>query len=238
VTGRDLVSAALRKNGVLASGETLAAGEATDGVAEANRMLGTWANEGILIPAIIREEFALTAGDQEYTMGASGADFSTARPAQVVRAKIEDQSTSPPIESRLEILGAERWAEEPNKEIGNSIPRRVYIDAGFPNRTLTFWPKPQANLKTVLYSEKQLSAITLSGEISVAPGIEDALVLNLSVRLSPEYGRPVDPLLLKDAVAAKDGIARASHRESLLKVDDALVPRMGSTADIFSGGLT
>lgn len=48
MTGRDLVSSSLRLIGVLASGETPTAAEATDGLKAFNQMLANWRTESLM----------------------------------------------------------------------------------------------------------------------------------------------------------------------------------------------
>jgi hypothetical protein len=233
VTGRDLVSAALRKIGVLASEETPSNSEATDGLAELNRMLGSWSNERLLIPAVVREEFSLTAGDQTYTLGATGADFTTSRPVNVDRATIEDQTASPAAEYPVDILTPQQWAAIAQKETGNSVPTKLYVEGTYPNATLHLYPKPQGNLKLVLYSEKPLSTIALNDTLALQPGAEDALVCNLAKRLAPEYGKLISDDLRIDARDTKAALKTANHRPRFLYGDPAL--SSGGRLNIYTG---
>lgn len=50
-TSRQIITAALREIGVLASGETMAAADAADAIETLNRMLASWEQRGVLIGA-------------------------------------------------------------------------------------------------------------------------------------------------------------------------------------------
>jgi hypothetical protein len=221
VTGRELVTAALRLLGVVAPGESLAASEATDGLSSINRMLSSWSTEGLLIYAVTREEFSLVAGTQSYTMG-TGATFSTTRPVKINRAMIEVQS-SPTVEYELRILTPEEWAFIPAKDQSSDIPTSLYPEGTYPNETLNLYPKPSAAHKLVLYSQKPLTQIsTLDTSISLPPGYEEALVYNGAIRLAPEYGRMLSTEVVAIAGESKSNLKRQNHRPRFLQVDAAL----------------
>jgi hypothetical protein len=231
VTGRDAVTAALKAIGALASGESLEASSATDGLAEMNRMLGTWSNQKLLIHAITQETpLTLTGGDSTVTMGTSG-DITT-RPIAIEKAVIRDGSTDYPVD----ILTLEQYASIPDKSTQSTYPTALYDDGGYPQRTLTLYPVPSAAKSLVLWTKRALTSIaSLDTSVSLPPGYEDAIVYNLAVRLAPHYGRPLDAMIVK---LADDGIAcikRANHRPMYLTVDSALRSR-GGRYNINTGG--
>jgi hypothetical protein len=131
-TGRDLVAASHRKIGALAAGESLEAQQATDGLAELNRMLSSWSTEGL--------------------------------------------------------MGFEVFA----------------------------------------------SPIDLDTEIELPPGYEDAIIYNLSVRLAPEYGKPMRADLVGLAMDSKANVKRSNMTPQIMEVDDALLLLRGTT-DILTG---
>ena len=229
-TGRDLVTASLKKIGALAPSESLASSEASDGLAELNRMIASWSNDGLLLHAITAETpLTLTAGDGTYTLGASG-DITT-RPQKIESALIRDGSTDYPVD----ILTLEEFAAITQKSTQSTYPSALYDDGGFPQRTITLYPVPSAAHKLVLFTKRALTAIaTLDTSVSLPPGYEDALIYNLSERLAPEYGKQVPEIVHLIAVETKAAIKRQNHRPSLLTVDSALRARGGF--DINTGG--
>lgn len=234
MTGRDMIAASLRLIAALEGGETPSAQEATDGLAALNRLLGTWSNEDLMIHTVVREEFALTAGDASYTMG-SGANFNTARPIRILRATIEVQSSTPTVEYPLTIRTAEEWAAISIKDLTSSIPTDLFPEGTYPNETLNFYPTPSAANRVVLYSHKPLTEIaTLDTNVSFPPGYDRALIYNLSVDIAPEYGRPVSDVVGMTAIESKAALKRRNHKPGFLKVDNALLDQ-GSTYDIFRG---
>jgi hypothetical protein len=219
MTGRDLITASLRKIGAVAPGESISASEATDGLAELNRMLSTWSTESLLVYTETQEAaFTLTPGDGTVTLGTSG-DITT-RPVKVTRAAIRDGS----IDYPMDILTSGQYAGISNKS-QTGIPRALFDDGGYPQRTLYLYPVPSEAKSLLLFTLRPLTAIaSLDTAVSLPPGYEDALVYNLAIRLATEYGRPISQEVGVTANDSKAAIQRANYRPSLLGVDPALLP--------------
>lgn len=234
MTGRDLITASLRLIGAIAPGESIAAQEATDGLASINRMIDSWSNEGLMIFETVREVFPINSGDQDYTMGPTG-DFVTTRPMEIEIALIRDTTVTPAIEYPLEILNDQQWSSIRIKEVQSTLPLYLYYEKSYPNISINIYPKPSATKSLVFYSTKPLTTIsTLDTVLSLPPGYERALVYNGSLELAPEYGREVSQLVLSSAIDSKASIKRTNHRPIYLKVDEALIQDGGF--NILTGG--
>lgn len=231
MTGRDWVSASLRKIGALAPGETIAAAEASDGLDEGNRMLGSWSNDGLLIPSINAETpITLIGGQATYTLGASG-DITT-RPQKIEKAMIRDGLTDYPVQ----ILTLDEYAKISLKSNQSTYPNCLYDDGGYPQRTITLYPVPNAAKQLVLYTVRPLTSIaTLDTVVSLPPGYDDALIYNLAVRLAAEYGKMVPDAVAMIANDAMGAIKRANHRPSYLECDDGVIANR-SAFNIWTGG--
>lgn len=227
MTVRELIASSLRLLGAVAPGEGIEASEATEGLSALNQLVDSWSNEGLMIFAITEEEFALTANDQEYTMG-SGADFDTTRPQRIEKARIKDETQTPAVSLPVEIITVEHWAELTQKAVESSYPYQIYVEYGYPNATIRLYPKPTRSDKLVLFSWKPLTTFgNLDTTISLPPGYERALRYNLASELRPEYGRAVDPGIESKALEAKQVLKRMNHRPHYLKADPALVNGRG-----------
>jgi hypothetical protein len=231
-TVRELIEGALRKIGVIASGDTPSASEQNDAFKALNRMLDRWSTDGLNIFQVAREEFDLTAGTGSYTIGPTGT-FNTSRPAEIERATLEDQTQEPVIEYPIEVITSKEWAEESSKEI-RGIPRRLYADDAFPLRTLNLWPIPEKADKLVLYSKKALTSFTsVNDNVSLPPGYEFAIEFNLAVLLAPEFGRAIDAIIFENAKDSLGAIKRKNSKPIYLSVDPAITDR--SRPDILKG---
>jgi hypothetical protein len=235
MTGRDLVTASLRKIGAIAPGESLAAAEAVDALAELNRMIGGWGTEGLLIYKTTRDSLTLVVGTAAYTMG-TGGTFNVARPQQIVEVLVRDETQSPALEYPVNVLSTSDWAAITQKDVSSAYPTDMQDDGGYPYRTLTFHPKPSVAHKIITFSLKPLTEIaTLDTVVSVPPGYDEALIYNLAIRLAPEYGKAVPDAVNMIAIESKAGLKRMNRQPSLLQVDDALLV-VGRQFNIYTGG--
>lgn len=235
MTGRDIVTAALKLIGAFAPGESLPAAEATDGLGTLNRMLSSFSNDNLLIHARVREEFTLVSGTQQYTMG-SGATFDTDRPLEISQALIRDESVSEAVEYPIRIVSLEEWSRIFAKGVSAPYPTALYAHGTYPNETIDLFPKPSAAHKLVLWSVKPLSSIsTLDTAVSLPPGYEELLIYNLAPRLAPEYGRQTPAEVMKIAMDSMASIKRRNNRPHYLRIDDAITGD-GRGFDIYSGG--
>ncbi len=232
MTGREWVAASLRKIGAIAPGESMDAADAEDGLAEGNRMLASWSNDGLLIHAITAETpLTLTASDATVTMGAAG-DIAT-RPLVIERALIRDGTLDLPP---LRLLTLDEYAAIPIKSLQSTYPTSLYDDGGYPQRTLMLWPVPSAAMSLVLFTLRALTSITtLDTVVSLPPGYDDALIYNLAIRLAPEYGRAVSDEIAALAMDTKAAIKRTNHRQSIL-IPDAIPAGTQRRANIYTGG--
>lgn len=229
MTGREWITASLRKIGAIASSETLSADEATDGLAEANRMLGAWSSEGLLVHYKVRETLVLTPSDGSYTVGSSG-NLNTTRPIKIVSASILDGS----VEFPIRVVSLAEWVRIASKDV-DGLPHSMYPDMAFPLLTVNLYPRPSTTYTLVLWSEKPLTEIaTLDTSISLPPGYDDALIHNLAVRLAPEYGKAPSEVLHSIANETKANLMRQNLRPTYLTCDSALVG--GGPFNIFTGG--
>ena len=235
MTGLDLVSRSLLLAGVLASGETPSGAESSDGLGFLNDLLDSWNAERLMVYTIAREAsdsngnpFYLTLGKQDYTMGTAG-NFNFPRPARIERAGIFNLANpAMPLELPLEYLTDRQWADIPVKAISSALPTKVYDDQGFPLRTLSYWPIPNAPVAAVFYIWNPLSQFPdLSTDITFPPGYARALRYNLAVEMAPGYGRQVDPVVAAIATQSKAVVKSLNIPVVDLKVDPAIWGRTG-----------
>jgi hypothetical protein len=235
MTGRELVTATLKKLGAIAPGESLDATEANDALAELNRMISAWSTEGLLIFTPTRESVALTPGTAAYTMGTSGT-YSSTRAQRILEVLIRDETQATVVEYPVEIINLSQWAAIPAKGTQSSIPTHAYADGGFPRETVNLYPTPSTAHKLVIYSEKPLSSISsLDTSISLPPGYEDTLIYNLALRLSPDYGKTLSDQVIILATEGKANLKRANRKTPVLEIEPALLPSTRSGWDIFRG---
>jgi hypothetical protein len=86
------------------------------------------------------------------------------------------------------------------QDVANGIPEVLYDDYAYPLSTLYLYPQAQAGYQLEMFVW-HLVPYFLSPEdfIYTPPGYEDALVLNLAVRLAPHFQRTLDQNVREDA---------------------------------------
>lgn len=232
MTGRELITGALRLIGAIASGETASADEATDALSALNGMLDSWSLEKLILYARTEEVFTLVGAQQTYTIGSTG-DFNTTRPLSIEEARIRVSNVDYPVE----IIGLEKWSAIANKTLTSTYPIMLYPEFTNPLATLKFWPIPDAANSVVLWSWKTLTQIaTLNTTIALPPGYERALRYNLAIELAPEYGKSVSAEVASSALESKSNIKRINFKPAMLFVDSALLGgRNGKGFNIYTG---
>src|SRR5687767_13071364 len=83
--------------GILAAGESLSAADQADGLVELNSLLGTWANERLLVHGTRRSTHTLTPSLSPHTIG-TGGTFAVARPLRIDGAgliRVGDSNETP-----------------------------------------------------------------------------------------------------------------------------------------------
>lgn len=227
-TARDTIKGALRLIGVIASGETPTAAEQTDGLQALNEMLQSWSAEGLLVPAVTREELTLIPAQSAYTIGVGG-NFATSVPVAIDSVMLKSGAQEYPMRQ----LSRVEWAEISLKGLQGTIPEAIYFQKGSPLGTINVYPVPSAAHKLVLYSQKSMGTFTSANDdVNFPAGYAEALRYNLAVRLAPEYGRAIGPEVLGIAQDAKANIQR-QNSEAVYMTTDA--PIRGRAFDFDTG---
>lgn len=218
-TVRDLIKGSLRLIGAIAVGETPSAEEQTDALSVLNDMIDSWGLENLLIFSKVKESFSLSGSTQDYTMG-SGGTFNTARPNRIEAANILDGTAEIP----MAILTFEQWSQVSPKTLQSALPSHIYPDYTNPLVTISVWPIPDSAKPLVLYSWKPLSQFASADDVlSLPPGYAKALRYNLAIELGPEYGKPLNDVVVQIAADAKENIKRMNVRPYYLQADPGVM---------------
>ena len=230
MTVNTLITATLRLIGVVAAAETPRAEDTQDAFARLNDMVDAWASERLTIYQSVRTTKILTASQASYTIGTAG-NIAIARPIFLDAVALLSGTTEYPVE----LLTEEAWNAISQKTLESTWPTKAYYNPTYPSGTLSLWPVPtDSTASLVLYVPTAVPQFTSTGQtVSVPPGYQEALRYNLAVRLCPEFGRVLDPVVAALAVETKAALKRANVRVTELRVDDALL--RGSAFDINTG---
>jgi len=229
-----LVYAAYRKAGVtLGPGRTPSPAQFQDAIDELNRLVASWEIDRLNIYSIQIETFTLT-GKKAYTIGygtIGAADFTAPRPVLIEHANVV--RGIPVLRYPLALITDQLWSMIRFQDIPNTIPQALYNDRAYPVSTLYIWGQPTAGDQLEIYVWTPLGTFASVGDcVQLPPGYEDAIVLNLAVRLAPHFQLPVNPDVRMDA------------QKSLMRIESINAPQpmanlsgmgCGSGFDIYSG---
>lgn len=191
-TAQTLIKTAMRTIGALASGEDPTTDESADGLLSMQMMLRSWSANNINVYYTTLD--TVTLGSAEYYTIGPGGTVDTGRPESIVYAYIRDSSG---MDHRLIICDEKFYRGMQLKGLVDS-PKYLWYSPEYPLGKLYFWPLGGGT--AYISSYKQLTDPTLiTDSVAFPPEYDEAIVYNLAMRLSSQYGRPPDPVVIKIA---------------------------------------
>ena len=205
----DLIEGSMRLLGAIATGETMTADEANDGLNSLNDVLETWSLENLTVWGVDNQTFVSVAGQSLYTIGPTG-DFVTTRPVRISRMFCTLNGVDFPVE----FIGEDEYDAISLKTQGQDYPEKaVYINSS-PLGILKVWPVFTQSLPVTLAIDQVLTQIpTLSTVIGFPPGYYIALKHALAIMLSPDYGITPSSVIVQVEQMAKANIKRANKKK-------------------------
>jgi hypothetical protein len=206
-TVSELIHSSMRLIGAIAAGEMMETEELNDAFVSLNQMLSSWNTEGASLVGRKRLTVDLAIGLNHYTL--------PERPIRIDAASV----TTVGIDCPLEVVDAAGWEAITEKAALAIIARKLYCDYLFPTSGVYLWPTPRqgAGLELWIYAPMAQFA-SLDTVLSLPDGYEAGLRFNLATVLAPEYGRPVDQLVLAQAQNFKASLVQlnnSNHMRSL-----------------------
>jgi len=199
--GRGILYPALRKAGItLGPQRTPSPAQYQDALEELNRLIGSLSCDRLFIYS--RSTYvAPLSGATAYTIGSPAdptvaPDIDAPRPEGIEAANI----IAGDIRYPLEIVTDLQWSKIQMQNLPGTIPSVLYNDRGYPLSTLYLWGQPLAGYLLELFTWSLIPQFTSPDDVVLLPpGYEDALVLNLALRMAPHFQRVTDPNLREDA---------------------------------------
>lgn len=210
VTGLSVVTAAFEVLAIYQPGDPVDGGQAESARGFLNRMLGSWAQQSLTIPAITRSVTVLTAAkggpSNPYTIG-TGANISVARPPNqesVLGATFYLTSVTPVNEIPLDLVTDGAYASLTTKELPGTQPSLLWYNPTFTTSgwgSIQLYPVPDNALNSlVLYLKLPLAAFAdLTTTYYLPDGMEDTIVSNLAKRMAGPWGAVIDQELKDQA---------------------------------------
>lgn len=174
------------------------------------------------------DDTGLTGDDTEAPDTATGPDthWDYVRPVWIDHASLlVTTNATQPLELPLDLLTVEDWQETRIKAVESTIPRRVYVNEGWPYTTLSIWPVPtDSTSEIVLYLPQAVTGFAdLTTDYTFPPGYADAFRYQLAARLAPEFGRTLDPAVAHLAAESLAQIKRVNREWVEARTDPGLV---------------
>lgn len=225
--GHGLLYPALRKAAItLGPQRTPSPAQFQDAIEEINRLIGSLNCDRLFIYDEDILTFPLQAGKKIYTIGVDptgvlpAADFPVPAPIAGISEAvyIYSPTAGTPLRYPLALLTSQMWSKIRVQDIANTIPQAIYYDRGYPIGNLYIYGQPQGGSLELYLWHRIPYAVSLADVVTFPPGYEDALVLNLAVRLvthfplAPNVPRQVDPNLYAQA------------RESMMRLESINAP--------------
>lgn len=221
VTVTELMSRAARIIGALGAGEVLSNEDSASGFAALNGLIDSVSNSKLLIHKLTLDTITLTAGDGVYTIGASG-DTASRRPVAIDSSSYIEKSG---ISYQLTIIDAQEYNSISDKTSTSDIPRYIWMNADYPNATLTLFPVPSATCTLKLWSWKQFANFTsVTDTVSLPPGYVDMLVYNLACNWAPEFQLDPPRWVVQQASITMKRIKRTNTVVPTLSLPSIVLP--------------
>jgi hypothetical protein len=192
----DLISAAMRKLGVLSKGQSPDAEDLANGQTALNGLVAEFQTLGMPLWKRNQYSLTLTSNIASYTIGV-GQTVNTPFPLKLQSVVVRDSSGSaqevfPVARTEFNLLNTSSTGKP------NQYTYQTFVNSG----VLKLWPKPDSAYVLELTYTEPLEGFTAASETPDFPQEwQNALVYGLAVLLAPEYGVPLNDrqVLAKEA---------------------------------------
>ena len=221
-TAGDQINRALRLLGVLAENETPSAAMSQDGLMAMNQMVDSWNTERLSVFCTQDQIFTWPAGEYIRTLGPSG-DFVGLRPVLLDEATYyRDPGTN--VSFGIKFINQQQYDGIAVKTVTSTYPQVIFVNMGFPDVTMSIYPRPTRDLEWHFVSVQELSnPATLATDLFFPPGYLRAFAYNLAMEIAPEYGVEPSPQVKRIAMTSKRNLKRINNPDDVMSMPYAIV---------------
>ena len=221
-TAGDQINRALRLLGVLAEGETPSAATSQDALVAMNQMIDSWSTERLSVFCTQDQIFTWPAGQYIRTLGPSG-DFIGLRPVLLDDATyFRDPGTN--VSFGIKFINQQQYNGIAVKTVTSTYPQVCFVNMGFPNVTLSIYPRPTRDLEWHFVSVQELAEpASLSTDLFFPPGYMRAFAYNLAMEIAPEFGVEPSPQVQRIAMTSKRNLKRINNPDDVMSMPYAIV---------------
>jgi hypothetical protein len=220
-TAGEQINRALRLLGVLAEGETPSASVSQDSLMALNQMIDSWNTERLSTFVTQDQVYTWPAGFISRDLGPSG-DFIGNRPIMMDDATYYKAPNG--VSYGIKFINQQQYDGIAVKNVTSTYPQVCWVNMGFPNITLTVYPKPTQDLEWHMISVQELDRpADLSTVMYYPPGYLRAFTYNLAMEIAPEFGVEPSPQVSRIAMTSKRDLKRINNPDDVMALPYALV---------------
>jgi len=221
-TAGDQINRSLRLLGVLAEGETPSASVSQDALMALNQMIDSWNTERLSTFVTQDQTFLWPAGFISRTLGPSG-DFVGLRPILMDDATYyRDPGTN--VSFGIKFINQQQYDGIAVKTVTSTYPQVCWVNMGFPDITLTIYPRPTRELEWHFVSVQELDRpANLATVMYYPPGYLRAFTYNLAMEFAPEFGVEPSPQVSRIAMTSKRNLKRINNPDDVMSMPYAIV---------------
>ena len=221
-TAGDQINRALRLLGVLAEGETTSASVSQDSLMAMNQMIDSWNTERLSVFCTQDQVFTWPAGEYIRTLGPTG-NFIGLRPVLLDEATyFRDPGTN--VSFGIKFINQQQYNGIAVKTVTSTYPQVIFVNMGFPDVTMSIYPRPTRDLEWHFVSVQELSnPATLATELFFPPGYLRAFTYNLAMEIAPEFGVEPSPQVQRIAMTSKRNLKRINNPDDVMSMPYAIV---------------
>jgi hypothetical protein len=221
-TANEQINRALRLLGVLAEGETPSAATSQDALTAMNQMIDSWNTERLSVFCTQDQVFTWPAGEIIRTLGPSG-NFIGLRPVLLDDATYyRDPGTN--VSFGIKFINQQQYNGIAVKTVTSTYPQVIFVNMGFPDITMTVYPRPTRDLEWHFISVQKLSEpATLATDLTFPPGYLRAFAYNLAMEFAPEFGVEPSEQVKRIAMTSKRNLKRINNPDDVMSMPYAIV---------------
>jgi hypothetical protein len=221
-TAADQINRALRLLGILAEGETPSAATSQDALTALNQMIDSWNTERLSVFCTQDQIFTWPAGEYIRTLGPSG-NFVGLRPVLLDEATYyRDPGTN--VSFGIKFINQQQYDGIAVKTVTSTYPQVIFVNMGFPDVTMSIYPRPTRDLEWHFVSVQELTQpATLETELHFPPGYMRAFTYNLAMEFAPEFGVEPSPQVSRIAMTSKRNLKRINNPDDIMSMPYSLV---------------
>ena len=221
-TAGEQINRALRLLGVLAEGETPSASVSQDSLMALNQMIDSWNTERLSTFVTQDQVYTWPAGLISRDLGPSG-DFVGNRPIMLDDATyFRDPGTN--VSFGVKFINQQQYDGIAVKTVSSTYPQVCWVNMGFPDVTITIYPRPTRDLEWHFVSVQELDRpADLSTVLFYPPGYLRAFTYALAMEIAPEFGVEPSPQVTRIAMTSKRDLKRINNPDDVMSMPYALV---------------